>query len=303
MHGLRIAAIVLAALSAGLAHAQVRGVHAVDTRAYGFMIGDLVPRTVEIEVERGWSLQPTSLPAPGAQRYWLELRSVRTSSRRDVDVDVLRIDLDYQTFYAPIQALERTLPGFTVGVTDGTTVVQARVPDAIVTMSPMREVKLGSGGVDGERTIALRLDALPTMRGTRLVRIAAAACTVLVLLSLAVVARRHAWWPFHARPDRPFARAARALRRADDARYDDHVRQLHRAFDASAGRRLFAEDVAAWLAARPAFAMRAEPIGRFFAASRALFFAGDGAAARTILPARELAALATALAVAERRTR
>ncbi|WP_440224360.1 hypothetical protein ACQQ2N_03860 [Dokdonella sp. MW10] len=303
MHGLRIAASVLIVLSAGLVHAQVRGVHAVDTRAYGFMIGDLVPRAIEIEVERGWTLQATSLPAPGAQRYWLDLRSVRTSSRRDGDVDVLRIDLDYQTFYAPIQALERTLPGFDIGVTDGTTVVQARVPEAIVTMSPLREVKLGSGGVDGERTIVLRPDALPTMRDTRSARIAVAACTVLVLLAFAAVVRRHAWWPFHARPDRPFAHASRALRRTDDAHYDDHVRRLHRAFDTSAGRRLFAEDVAAWLAARPAFATLAEPIGRFFAASRALFFAGDGAAARTILSVRELVALAGALAVAERRTR
>jgi mxaA protein len=76
---------------------------------------------------------------------------------------------------------------------------------------------------------------------------------------------------------------------------------LHRAFDASAGRRVLAEDVPFFLARHQVFKPLASDISRFFATSRRAFFGNDLNGATEDMPLAEVATLGKRLGEAERR--
>ena len=97
--------------------------------------------------------------------------------------------------------------------------------------------------------------------------------------------------PFTRTARRPFARAYRDLRGIARSPFSPEtfraaLQRLHRAFDESAGRTLFAEHLDAFFADRPgADGLRAATVD-FFALSRGEFFAADAAA-----PAQSLKSL------------
>lgn len=290
-------------LITGVALAAEEPVHAlreIDQRAHGYVLGDRVPRIVEVDVAPGWTLQPASLPAPGPLDYWLELRRVDLAEEAGDGIVRHRITLEYQSFYAPLQAIERELPGFNIVFTRGDSSATAHFPVRVFTMAPLREIKLSRASSEGGASIALRPDREPAPwpMTTPAAWLAGALAGILVFLLL--LARHAARWPFQRRTLRPFAVAARALRRQNG----DHrarLRILHRAFDEAAGRRVLADDQAELLAARPELRPLASRIATFFSTSRLSFFDDDDAGALQRLPECELNALAHALARAERR--
>ncbi|PZQ10715.1 MAG: hypothetical protein DI564_15455 [Rhodanobacter denitrificans] len=297
--GMAVALGLLTAAGACADDGPIRAVQPLDTRAVGYTLGDRVPRSVVLRVDRDWQLQTTALPAPGPQTYWLELRALDVHERLEGDARIYRIDLDYQTFYAPIQALERSLPAFEVTVRRGEQTAHARVPPFRFTMSPLREVKLSAGGEERAPT-ALRPDIEPGSRPLRPALAALAAAVAAAAAFALALAWHYARWPFGRRPARPFAQAARRLRRVLPD-YRQALLTVHRAFDATAGRRVLAEDAAALIDAQPRYAPLAADIGRFFAASRQAFFGSGEQDAAALLPAAELTALTRRLAAAERR--
>jgi mxaA protein len=126
-----------------------------------------------------------------------------------------------------------------------------------------------------------------------------------VLLLTGLIAHHRGWWPFRTRSRRPFARAVRELRRnlrnhGDEQTYRTALQTLHRAFDATAKRRLLAEDLPIFFDTAPAFRPLQSDIERFFAASRQAFFRTDDAAALHLLPPEALVDLGGRLAAAER---
>jgi mxaA protein len=126
-----------------------------------------------------------------------------------------------------------------------------------------------------------------------------------LLLALALLAYHQAWWPFRLRPERPFTRAARAIkeRLAEDGLggYRDGLLDLHRAFDVAAGHRLLAEDVPEFLSRHHEFQPLAGEITRFFATSRRAFFGNDLAGAAKVMPFKTIGELGSRLGDAERR--
>ncbi len=127
------------------------------------------------------------------------------------------------------------------------------------------------------------------------------------MLSLLLLVRHRAWWPFERRARRPFTQASRLIRALADRdgernAYRPSLLALHRAFDETAEQRLLAEDVARFLADHPALRDRSADIGRFFESSRRAFFADDLTGALATLPPGALAALAADLAQSEQQT-
>jgi mxaA protein len=128
-----------------------------------------------------------------------------------------------------------------------------------------------------------------------------------LLLGIALLAYYNAWWPFRARAARPFTAAARAIRLraaqgAGPESYRASLIELHRAFDASAGRRVLAEDVPEFLARHEVFRPLGEDIARFFASSRQAFFGSDTKGAGEAMPLKSVAELSAKLGEAERRS-
>lgn len=296
---------LLGCLLAGAGHApvyaQVHDVLIHAPRTIGWTVGDVIPFDVEVVADADWRLETASLPQPGQRQYWLELRSIDHQNVQEGTVRRHRVRLLYQTFYVPIEARNLVLPSLRlefVGPGPGTAV---EVPGWTFTMSPLREITLGGGE---SLMNMLRPDApavrVPMLPAWGRLGLGLAGSLIFALM----LAWHYAAWPFVRRPDRPFAQAARRLQRLarrgevhpGAAPYRDALSQLHRAFDVTAGSRMMATDLNAFVAQHPAFAALREDIEQFFRVSRAEFFDTGGER----LSGAALAQLAGRLAGAER---
>lgn len=297
-------AILLLTLLPAPALAQLRSVELYAPRPFGHVIGDTLTLTAEIALDAPFVLDPASLPQPRALDYWLDLRDVRLSDH-GVEAGVRRytLDLVYQTFYAPLEPRRLDIPALALSAVDGTRRVPVQVPAWSFLMSPLREI-VGTGP---GQALALRPDLPPQPIPTAPARRGLVAALTAALAALGVLAWQMGWGPFGRRRSRPFARAARAvaslLAASTDVTsnaYRGALLALHRAFDSTAGKGVFAEDLPAFFAGHPAFGTAEAEVRRLFSASRRAFFGDDTAGALKELPPPELAALARRLRSIER---
>ncbi|MDR6954819.1 mxaA protein [Ancylobacter sp. 3268] len=297
-----MAALVVVSVPAG---AQLRSVELYAPRPFGHVIGDTLVLSADIVLDAPFRLDPASLPRARPLNYWLELVDVRLTDRgTSGDAQRYTLDLTYQTFYAPLEPKRLDIPPLQLVATDGTRRLEFAVPRWSFLTSPLREiVSTGQGA-----TMALRPDAPPRpipVSGTLRSLLVALGCG---LAALVVLAWQAGWGPFARRRGRPFAQAARAVRAAlasskappSSPAYRQALLSLHRAFDATAGKGVFAEDLPGFFSAHPGFVLAETEIRRLFAASRRLFFGDDLVAATRELPPAELLALAGRLKAVER---
>ncbi|GLK54620.1 mxaA protein [Methylopila capsulata] len=284
------------------ASAQVRGAETFGPRPFGVLLGDVFTLKTYVDVDAGFRLDPSSLPKVGPVSYSLDLRRIDVTDGPAPNGGVrYQITAEYQTFYSALETKEEKVPPFTLAFADGAgkrAEVQAGRWSYLT--SPLRPI----ASVSGEQQYGLRPDAAPHSISLRRAEILTGLAGGATLLALALLAWSRAWPPFHRRPARPFAAAARAVRKAAGAGetgWRAAALALHRAFDAAAGKRLFGDDVAAFIKTRPAFARHEAAIAAFFDASRRAFF-GEGTNAAAALPPEQLTRLARDLASAERAT-
>ena len=296
--------LMLGALS-GHATAGVRSVYTVEPRSFGYFLGDILERTVEIETDADDEIVPASLPRTGPSNYWLELSAIEHASARHGDRRLHVLKLTYQAFYAPIDPRKQTIPAAEITIRGPSGSGSVTIPPFTFVMSPLREIFPEKGGETPETF--LRPDVAPELRRSGGLRTATLAAAASSLLFLVLLARDLAWWPFHRRPARPFSRAAREIGRtlAKDGAdgYRAALLALHRAFDAAAGRRVLAADLDDFLTTHPEHGEARTAAERFFSASRAAFFGRSEPDAKTGLPPAELKELAMALARQERAAR
>lgn len=282
-------------LSAGLrcTHAAVPdAVVGSEPRAFGHFIGDRLTRHIEVTVPPGYRLV-AGLPQPGRAGTWLELTHL-TTDRAEVDAAArYRIDLDYQIVNSAPQPLLTVLPGIDLHFEDGRHALDRRSEDLPLAIAPL--APSGTSSLRPARTPRL-IDAAPTQR--RLMFSGAVTAVLLGGLALCVrgLPRR--------RQRAPFAAAVRSLRglarahvgvEADEAA----LRTVHRAFDATFGRRMFAEHLDRLIELNPHFADLRADAQRFFDLSRDTFF-GRGASGGAG-PLEWLAAMCADFAARERR--
>lgn len=289
--------------ASGPALAQLRGVDLYAPRPFGYAIGDVIALSAEIALDAPYVLDPASLPPPRALDYWLDLRAARLTDRGiDAGIHRYTLDLVYQTFYAPLEPRRMTIPALALSAMDGERRVTVPVPSWSFLMSPLREIVATGPG----SAMALRPDIAPrpiptagTVRGLL-------AALAVALLAFLLLAWQMGWGPFGRRRSRPFARAARAISPAlagsgvGASAYGGALLALHRAFDATAGKGVFAEDLTAFFEGHPAFRQVEAEVRRLFEASRRAFFRADPAGAQRDLPPPELVALARRLRAVER---
>lgn len=298
------ALLLLAALTQSAA-AEVRAVHTIEPRGFGYFLGDTLERIVEIEAGADDEIVPASLPRTGPSNYWLELRDIEQTSARRGDGRLHTLKLTYQTFYAPIDPRKQLIPATEITVRGPNGSETVTIPPFAFLMSPLREIFPEKSGESAETL--LRPDFATGHRRFGASRTAALVAAALTALFLTLLARDLAWWPFHRRPARPFSRAVRdvgrALAKGGTDGYRTALLALHRAFDTAAGHRLLAADVEGFLAAHPEHDDTRWQVERFFAASRAVFFGEAQREGETGLPPTELKELAVVLARQERAAR
>lgn len=277
-----LVALVIALAPAGaIAGVEVPELRSREPLAHGLRVGDVVVRELLLALPPGARLEEDSLPQPRPEGA-IELRAVEREGAADASRQ--RLLLRYQLMHSP-EALR-------------------------VYELPTVELRVQVAGPGGHRLLSLRADAWPLVAGPLVpeppperrglgplqpdrplpplpltaLRWQAAAWGSLATLALAWLLWRHLLGPWVWRRQRPFARAWRALRRAEGAGPDSltlALRRLHQALDEDAGRPLQAEHLVQWLARRPAFAPLQAELAGFFAASATHFYAPRAAAAET----------------------
>lgn len=270
-------------------------------RDIGFFAGDLVEAEVDLIVAAGAVMEPASLPHPGPIDYWLDLRSIDVEKRAEGSNWRYTLKLLYQNFYDALDARPQEIPAFSVAFTKGGTTESADVQAWTIGVSPLREV---APPVKEDPKDYMRADeAAPLIKVAPLWR-AAAVVAFAAALALAVLAYDRVWWPFRAPKARPFGDAARRLRRlrrrSAEEGYVEALLILHRGIDQTDGRRVLADDAAAFLQRHPVFAPMGDSLARFFAASREAFFSNAPERSRSELPFDAVETFARKMAAAER---
>lgn len=281
---LRVCTLLLLVTLPFLARAQdtsaITHFELLSPRPFGYVIGDVIEHELRVAVVAPYKLQKGMLPAPGPMSYWLELRDLDLITDANDEETRYQVNLTYQTFYAPLAASLRTVPGFKLTFSASDESFDITVPSWDFTMSPIRE--LATRKVEGQEY--MRPDTPPpgidsSHYGPRLVMLAIAAVAAALYLLY-----YYTLWPFHARQGRPFARARRKIRAlsghaADVPTYRQAVRTVHGAFNVTNGGPLFAESLDSFLARHPAFRPLRAEIERFFKMSHEAFFSNRAAAA------------------------
>jgi len=301
MNRLRAFVVVIGVMTAS-AQAQVSSVTVLTPRLFGHFVGDVLTDEVDVRVVDGTALDMASVPQPGALNQWLELVGSRVDMVAERDGKLYRLYLSYQTFYPALDARQLDVPGFTLALKSGTHLYTAQVPAWSFGISPLREVLPPARESGGQY---MQPNILPAYYDTRDEAYLALTLAGAGLIALAFLAHHLAWWPFVLRRRRPFARAARVIRKALVSRdaqsgYRDAILALHRALDQTAGHSVLPADAPDFFAQHPAFARMQDEFKRFFASSQSFFFGDNPAAALASFGRVDLRRFSEALVVAER---
>ncbi len=299
--------------------AAVQSVDVYEPRAFGYFIGDTLDRRVEIVTTGDTELFSSALPRPGPLTYWLDLVAIDESQHEEGDRKTYEIRLKYQIFYSALDVTNLEIPalplkfkgaGNAKNAPNGSdnSGSSASIPAFHFLTSPLRDIALQNlmPGQSAEITDVLRPD-----KPAREIAIGGAARLLGIavfglVLSAAGLLWHYATWPFSRRAGRPFTVADRRIRDLlltsgrSDAAYRESLIVLHRAFDESLGRRMFAEDLSIFLGKCGRFANLAPNVDKFFEGSRLYFFSDDKSAAEVEFPAEDIVRLASNLAHEER---
>ena len=250
-------------------------------RNVGFLMGDMLNRTITLEVKKPYKLIETTLPIVGYEHRYkgqvsgIELRKISHSSKENHDNTTYVIQLAYQVFTTAPVVKPAILPAeiikfqgpATEEAKDG--LVQYKIPEFYFRISPM--AVFGAVKIEDDMS-PLRQPILlqPYPEKQKLV-----ACLILLglsLLGLIYILGSRAWLPLMGRP---FAQASKKLRKLS-AKDPEHLKTalsiVHKAINTTANYSVFSDNIDAFLTHLPSFKVVETELGQFFALSHQVFF-------------------------------
>jgi mxaA protein len=245
-------------------------------RNYGVMVGDIIQHRFVIEVQAPYTLIQSSLPQPGDLSYWLELIDIDVSTKEGDEKSLYLIELNYQTFYAPLDVRNLSIPAIPLDFSADERRFQLRLPDWEFTMSPIKEIV--PRGVGNENDVAAFMKAAIgprafSLAGTNERLIYLVVATLLTLIALL--------WLSGLLPKlgrSPFVLAVREIRRIKRGGiqstndYLACLQAVHQAINQRAESTVFSGQLDHFLETYPQFSgLRAE-LSKFFERSRDAFF-------------------------------
>jgi mxaA protein len=243
-------------------------------RAFGHFIGDRLERHIRMTVPRPYSLAQDGLPKLGRANAWVELTGTAAHSVPGLDGTQYRIDLIYQVVNSPAQARLTALPEVRMKFSASGKAFEEKIEEWPIGLAPLTP---GGTGIAVQDIRPARVPTLIDGRPAE-IRLTAYLAGAAALLGWLALARFGLPWLRHR--NGPFAAAHRTLaklsrRPADRPTFQSALRAVHRAFDQTAGVRLFPEQLDAFLSRHQQFADLRAGTQRFFDASSREFF-GDG---------------------------
>jgi len=246
-------------------------------RDVGYTVGDILQRTIVLDVKKPYSLQETSLPIVGYEHRWkgqptgIELRKIESEKNDMGESTQYVLRLDYQVFTNNVVAKPAALPAEVIKFKGNNKLYQYRIPSWNFRISPIAVF----GSVKIEQDMSpfrgpLLLDPTP---GKKRLKVLIGVFAV-ALLGLLYVFGSHTWLP---RMGGPFARAYRDINKlrklpATDTALKQAVARVHQSLNATAGSSVFGDTLDNFLQKKPAFTPIKADIEHFFGLSRQVFF-------------------------------
>ena len=246
------------------------------TRDAGFVVGDILDRTITLTIKKPYQLVKESLPIVGYEHRYkgqisgIELINISTEEKQNSDSVTHVINLSYQVFTTGKLTKPAALRAELVKLrnTNNKDVVQYRIPSYSFRISPLSVF----GAVKLKEEMSpfippLKLDSGKEKQQIKIL------CVLLglSLLGLLYIFGMRAWLP---RMGAPFAKAYRAIRKTPDTAegLEQAVSRLHEALNKTAGTSLFGNNIDVLITAKPAFSVVKPEIEQFFGLSRQVFF-------------------------------
>lgn len=241
-------------------------------RDVGYTVGDILTRTVTLEVKQPYELVKTSLPIVGYEKRYkgqitgIELYNSSLEQSTGLGTNIYTLQLSYQVFTNNVVAKPAALPPETVMFSAAGKQFAYRIPSWSFRISPLAVF----GQVVVEKDMSplrgpLLLDATPHRR----LMTALLAVLGLSLLGLLYILGVYTWLP---RMGGPFAKAYRQLRKlpATDAGLQQAVASMHEAINQTARSSVF--NTVGFLESKPGFLPVTAELDQFFQLSRHVFF-------------------------------
>lgn len=245
-------------------------------RDAGYVVGDVLQRTVKLQVERPYELLETSLPIVGYEHRWkgqisgIELVKIETDKQEQGNSTIYTLHLSYQVFttgkVVKPAALRRETLKFKN--TKSGEVFQYQIPSFSFRISPLSV--FGQVKIKDEMSAfhaPLLLDTAPEKFKLKILL----GVLVAALLGLLYILGMRAWLP---RMGAPFAKAYRDIRKLPPTQegLQQAVARVHKSLNATAGNIVFNDNLDQFVKHKPAFEPVKADIERFFGLSRQVFF-------------------------------
>lgn len=274
-----MAAVLLAMIASFSppANAAVETLTVTTPRQFGYVIGDLIEHRVSLVLRPGFELDTASIPAPGRTTRWLSLNQSALDGEARDGTSRHTIRLRYQVVNAAQNVIGAGTPPISLRVIGPEGDLPVVIPVWGFTIGPVVKPEERPPGTLPDLRPALPPTPIPTTARTARV----AALGLLAVGLLALVAWRHLRERFGWIAPGPFGHACRRLeRRTKTAHapgtYEDALVDVHAAFNATAGRAVFAHDLARFFIEHPRFEPLRAPIEVLFAESAVLFYGSGG---------------------------
>jgi mxaA protein len=247
-------------------------------RSYGLVVGDLIQHHYVVEVDDAYALTQSSLPVAGELSYWLELRDVQFSSTQRGDKNLYRLDLTYQTFYAPLDVRMLEIPAIQLDFSnEEKNKFSITLDKWSFTMSPIKEINPGGVGNENDASSFMKKAVAPRAIPLRPAFDDMLLYGALLLLTSVILLTISGWLPSLNRS--PFIRAQKKIRQRRKASNGDALQTsqaclqaVHEAINQRAGQTVFASQLDLFLYQQPQFASLRKPLTQFFQQSQDCFF-------------------------------
>ena len=238
------------------------------TISNGIQVGDVLNRTLVIEVNTPYQISKTALPMKGEVRNGIELADIAVNSTVKTNKNIISIALHYQVFASAAKPIVMQLPEETFVLTGGTKDFWIKVPAWHFWFSPLVAEGL-SNAKDN-----LQPQYKPTLMDVSAHHVRfwlSLGLLITGLLGLIYINADKRWLPFM---NGAFAQAHRHLKKLPSNSDSEKkaLAYMHQAFNTIHGENLFANEIEQFLAIHPKFSTLKTDITTFFAQSNAALF-------------------------------
>lgn len=236
-------------------------------RSFGYQIGDKFERFIHLQLRKPYELEISALPTQGRHTMWLALEAPHIEQKNLTASTQYKIILSYQIVNIDPEVRNISVPELYLQYTNGKDAFKLLVPASWVGVSVLHDHQRGYLQADRIPSLLPQAYLRSIVFGSLLV--AALAGLIFLHWGLPALTKTH-----------PFVTAYRGLRKLrhrpwDDECYRDALRNIHQAFNDTAGRTVFAERLTEFFNDHNRYAPLKQSINDYFTHSRRYFFESE----------------------------